>query len=174
MNSRSVGQDYCNSFTSINPVLQTTVTNIVTDILLCITAYMIIRSINIHSQSRTYEYRAIWFVVGIATITIVVSVSRLTAILLYYRLHDRVSTGVVEILTEIEAAIVGCAACLPAMRVFLREQRNTFYAKRKYMVTHNQTKLLIPNQATDEVAEGDGCGVIGTRPDIRHLETVQD
>lgn len=110
--------------------------NIVTDILLCMTAYIIIRSISFHPKSRTYECRAIWFVVSIATITIVLAISRLTAILLYYRLYDRASSGVVEVLTETEAAMVGCAACLPAMRVFLRKQRDTFYVKRKSMITH--------------------------------------
>jgi len=98
---------------------------------------MIIRSINFHPQARTYEYRAVLFVVGIATMTILVSIARLVVILLYYRMYNRASSGVVEILTEIEATMAGCAACLPAMRVFFRKQRDTFCAKRKSMASQS-------------------------------------
>ncbi|KAF8445507.1 hypothetical protein BGX38DRAFT_1195000 [Terfezia claveryi] len=98
-------------------------------------AYIIIRSINFHPQSRRYlrlpssKVRCRY---SHYCITIVVAISRLIAILLYYRLYNG-SNG------EIEAAMVGFAACLPAMRAFFRKQRHTFYAKRNPMVTHTQS-----------------------------------
>ena len=59
----------------------------------------------------------------IGVITIAVAIARLVLILCYDRKLTNSATAI-DLLTEIEAVVAGCVACLPAMRALFRRKRN--------------------------------------------------
>ncbi|KAF8474631.1 hypothetical protein BDZ91DRAFT_823337 [Kalaharituber pfeilii] len=128
----SIGPDFCNSFTAISPVLQTVIANIVTDLLLMVTAFAIIRWIYVRTKMHKNEFRAVWFMMAIGSMTITIAVARLVVILVYSKWYDEdaMSSGLISLLTEIEAVMAGCAACLPAMRTLFRKKVQNCYREK--------------------------------------------
>jgi len=99
--------------------------NAVTDLLLLVLVYFVFRHLTL-ATGRS-QYRSAALLIGLAVLAIIIGLFRLGVLLanmasIEYRLAF-------DTLTDIEAFIAGCAACVPAMRVLVRgdgSSRRTF------------------------------------------------
>ena len=79
---------------------------------------------------------------AIGGMTIFVAGARLLTILLCHRWYGLawydVESGLIDTLTEIEAIVACCAACLPAMRVYIRRKSEVMEAKSQARSNNSQ------------------------------------
>ncbi|KAI5778762.1 hypothetical protein EDC01DRAFT_634545 [Geopyxis carbonaria] len=99
-----------------------TILNIVTDLLMLGLIFTIFRHLNL-ARGRT-QFRAARLLTALCATTIVVALARLGIIL--SKMTEINTRLAFDTLTDFEAFIAGCAGCIPAMRVLVRDGRATF------------------------------------------------